>query len=203
MCVLGEWEPSVPSGLAVVNEDTKVLLKPLIRSFRLAVSLGVIGGAYVLFDVEDATKFLWEVGCETGISVGNDLAGSAVMWKDMLNIEVGDGGGGGCLITGDENGRFRAVVVCNGEDAVKAIGEWELNDEIHGNGFEGEGGAIGRDGAVRNAGARCISFGGLAGGTTPDEGGDEGLHVGPPVVLGDEETGFEDPGVTCGVGIMI
>ena len=49
--VLGEWEPSVPGGLAVVDEDAKVLFKPLVRLFGLAVSLGVVGGAYVLFDI--------------------------------------------------------------------------------------------------------------------------------------------------------
>ena len=59
--VLGEREPSVPGSLAMVDEDAKVLFEPLIRSFGLAVSLGVIGGAYVLFDVEEATKFLWEI----------------------------------------------------------------------------------------------------------------------------------------------
>ena len=91
MYILGEWEPSVPSGLAVVDKDAKVLFKPLICSFGLAVSLGVIGGAYVLFDVEEATKFLREVGREAGVSVCDDLAGSAVMWKDMLDVEVSDG----------------------------------------------------------------------------------------------------------------
>ena len=44
----------MPSGLAVVNEDAEVLFKPLIRVFGLAVSLGVVSGAYVLFDIEDA-----------------------------------------------------------------------------------------------------------------------------------------------------
>ena len=48
------WEPLVPSGLAVVDEDAEVLFKPLIRAFGLAVRLGVVGGAYVLFDIEDA-----------------------------------------------------------------------------------------------------------------------------------------------------
>ena len=203
MHILGEREPSMPSGLAVVDEDAKVLFKPLIRAFGLAVSLGVIGGAYVLFDIKDATKFLREMGREAGISVCDDLAGSAVMWKDMLDIKVSDGGGCGRFMAGDENGSFRAVVVCDGEDAVKSIGERELNDEVHGNSLKGEGSAIGRDGAVRNAGARGIDFGGLTGGAAPDEGGDKGLHVGPPVILGDEETGFEDARVTCGVGIMV
>ena len=120
MDILGEREPSVPGGLAVIDEDAKVLFKPLIRSFGLAVSLGVIGGAYVLFDVEEVTKFLWEVGCEAGISVCNDLAGGTVVREDVLGVEVSDGGGGGCFVTGDENGSFRTVVVGDGEDAVKA-----------------------------------------------------------------------------------
>ena len=49
--VLSEWEPLVPSGLAVVDEDAEVLFKPLVRAFRLAIGLGVVGGAYVLFDI--------------------------------------------------------------------------------------------------------------------------------------------------------
>ena len=51
MYILSEWEPLMPSALAVVDEDAEVLFKPLIRSFRLAVGLGVVGGAYVLFDI--------------------------------------------------------------------------------------------------------------------------------------------------------
>ena len=121
MYVLGEREPSVPGGLAVVDEDAKILFKPLIRSLGLAVSLGVIGGAYVLFDVKEATKFLWEVGCEAGISVGNNLAGSTVMREDMLDVEVSDGGGGGRFVTGDENSSLRAVVIRDGEDAVESV----------------------------------------------------------------------------------
>ena len=203
MYVLGKWEPPVPSGLAVVDEDAKILFKPLIRAFGLAVRLGVIGGAYVLFDIEDAAKFLREVGREAGIAVCDDFAGGAVMWKNMLDVKVGDGGGGGRFMAGDEDGSFRAVVVRDGEDTVKSIEEWEFNDEIHGNGLKGEGGAVGRDGAVRDAGARGIDLGGLTGGATPDEGGDKGLHVGPPVILGDEETGFEDAGVASGGGIVV
>ena len=94
-------------------------------------------------------------------------------------------------------------MVGNGEDAVKAVGEWELNDEIHGDGCKGEGGAVGRDGAVGNTGARGNGFGGLTGGATPDERDDKGFHVGPPIIFGDEKAGFEDAGVTCGGGVMV
>ena len=94
-------------------------------------------------------------------------------------------------------------MVHNGEDAIKSIGEREFNDEIHSDRFKWKGGAVGGDGAVRDTGARGISFSGLTGGATPDEGGDKGFHVGPPVILGNEEAGFEDAGVTCGVGIVV
>ena len=203
MYVLGKWEPLVPGGLSMVDKNAKVLFKPLICLFGLAVSLGVVGGADVLFDIEEVTKFLREVGCEAGISVCDDFARSAIMREDVLDVKVSDGGGGGCFMTGDKDGGFRAVVVRDGEDAIKTIGEWELNDEVHGNGFEGEGSSVGRDGAVRDAGARGIDFGGLAGGATTDEGGDKGFHVGPPVIFSDEEAGFEDAGVACSGGIVV
>ena len=203
MYVLGEGEPSVPSGLAVVDEDAKVLFKPLIRSFRLAISLGVISGAYILFDIEDTAEFLREMRCEAGISVCDDFARGAIMWKDVLNIEVGDGGGGGRFMARDKNGSLRTVVICDGEDAVKAIGERKLDDKVHSDGLEGESGAVGRDGAVRDTGARGVDFGGLAGGATADKGGDKGFHVRPPIVFGDEEAGFEDAWVTGGGGIVV
>ena len=106
MYVLGKWEPVVPSGLAVVDEDAEVLFKPLIRAFRLAVSLGVVGGAYILFDVKDAAKFLWEVRGKAGISVSDNFAGSAIVWENMLDVELGNGGGGGCFVKRNENSSF-------------------------------------------------------------------------------------------------
>ena len=201
--ILSKGKPSVPSGLAVVDKDAEILFKPLIRSFGLAISLGVIGRAYVLRDVKDAAKLLRETGRKSGISIRNDLAGSTVVWKDMLGVKIGDSGGGSRFVAGNEDGGFQAVMVSNGEDAVEATGEWELNNEIHGDGFKGEGGVVGRDGAMGNMGPRGNGFGGLTGGATADERGDKGLHMGPPVVFGDEEAGFEDAGVTCGGGIMV
>ena len=51
MHVLGKWKPLAPSGLVVVDEDAEILFEPLVCLFRLAVSLGVVGGAYILFDI--------------------------------------------------------------------------------------------------------------------------------------------------------
>ena len=156
-----------------------------------------------MFDIEDAAEFLQEMGCEAGVAVCDDLAGSAIMWKNVLDVKVSNGGSGGRFMAGDENGSFRAIVVRDGEDTVESIGEREFDDEVHGDGLKGEGGAVSRNGAMRDTGARGVNFGGLASGATPDEGGNKGFHVGPPVILGDEETGFEDAGVTCGGGVMV
>jgi hypothetical protein len=94
-------------------------------------------------------------------------------------------------------------MVCNGEDAIKSIGEREFNDKIHRDRLKQKGGAVGGDGTVWDTGARGIGFGGLTGGATPDEGGDKVFHVGPPVILGEKKAGFEDARVTCSGGIMV
>ena len=94
-------------------------------------------------------------------------------------------------------------MVGNGEDAVEAVGERELDNEIHGDGLKGEGGAISRDGAMGNTRSRGNGFGGLTGGATADKGGDKRFHMGPPIIFGDEKAGFEDAGVTCGGGVMV
>ena len=121
----------------------------------------------------------------------------------MLNIEVGNGGGGGCFVAGNEDGSFQAVMVCDSEDAVKTVGKREFNNEVHGDSFDGEGGASGGDRAVRDTGVRGIDLGGLAGGATTDEGGDKVLHVGPPVIFREEKASFQNARVACGGGIVI
>ena len=104
--ILSKWEPLMPSGLTVVDEDAEILFKPLVGAFGLAVGLGVVGGAYVLFDVEDAAELLQEVGSEAGIPVHDNFAGSAVVRENMLDVKVGDGRGGGRFVAGDEDGSF-------------------------------------------------------------------------------------------------
>ena len=66
-------------------------------------------------------KFLGKVRGKAGIAVSNDFAGGTVVWEDMLNIEVSNGRGGGSFMAGNEDGGFRTVMICDGEDAVKAI----------------------------------------------------------------------------------
>ena len=140
---------------------------------------------------------------KAGISVGDDLAGGTIVWENMLDIEISNGGGSGHFVAGNKNSSFQAVMVRDSEDAVKAVRKREFNDEVHGNGVKGESGAVSSDGAVWDVGARGIDLGGLAGGASTDKGGDEGLHVGPPVIFGEEKASFEDARVACSGGIVV
>ena len=140
---------------------------------------------------------------EAGISVGNDFTGSAVVWKNMLDIEVGNIGCSSHFMAGNEDDGFEAVMVRDSEDAVKAVGKREFDSEVHSDVFKGKGSVISGDRAVWCVEVSCNGFGGLAGGATTDERGDEVLHVGPPVVFGEEKAGFQDTRMThCG-GVMI
>ena len=56
-------------------------------------------------------EFLGEVRSEAGISVGNDFTGSAVVWENMLDIEVSNIGCGSHFMAGNEDGGFGAVIV--------------------------------------------------------------------------------------------
>ena len=55
------------------NDRTKILLDPLVLSFRKSISLGVEGGRQVLLDPKFLSDSFTEVGGETWVSVANNL----------------------------------------------------------------------------------------------------------------------------------
>ena len=115
------------------------------------------------------------------VTVGNDLLRGTIVGEDMLNINGSNVRGGNRFATGNEDGCLRTVVVGDGEDTIIALGRWKFHNEVHGNVLKGKGSMIGGNGVVRCVGVSCDGFGGLASGTTADEGGDKVLHMGPPV----------------------
>ena len=125
------------------------------------------------------------------------------MGKDVLDIEVGNLGGGNGLEAGNEDGGFGAVVVSNGEDTIESCRRQEFDDEVHGNVFEAKGGVVSGDGVMRHAGSGHDGPGGLAGGASADKGGDKVFHVGPPVVFCKKEISFKDTGVAGSRGVMV
>jgi len=64
----------------------------------------VICSADVLFDVQIFAKFLHHGGSESGVLVGYDLLGEAIVWEDVFAIEFGDPYGVDCFFAWDEYG---------------------------------------------------------------------------------------------------
>ncbi len=66
----------------------------------------MIGGADVLFNVQVFAEFLHCSGCESGVSVGYDLLGEAVVWEHVFTVEFGDSYGVDCFFAWDKDGSF-------------------------------------------------------------------------------------------------
>jgi hypothetical protein len=153
--------------------------------------------------MKEGTKFFREGGGETGVPVADDVRGDPIMREDVLGVVPCHGRGAISFITGDEKGGLGAVVIGDGQDGVKTIGKGELDDEVHGNNLEREGGRISDDrveGGLRSGGKW---FRGLADGAAFDIGSDEGAKLGPPVVKAEEGGGFKSTRVSSSGGVMV
>ena len=77
----------MPIVLLRSTEDAQILLESLVSSLTSSIGLRVICCADDLMDIEKATEFCGEFGCEVDISVRNDFTGNAVMWDHVSGIE--------------------------------------------------------------------------------------------------------------------
>ena len=84
---------------------------------------------------------------------------------------------------------------------VKAMGDREISDEIHGDLLKGAG-AAGRDRGQWGVGGVGIHFVGLASGTAGNEFLDKGSHAWPPIVLLKKGDGVEITTVGAGEGFV-
>ncbi len=66
----------------------------------------MIGGADVLFDVQVFAEFSHCGGCESGVPVGYDLLGEAIVWEYVFAVEFGNSYGVNCFFAWDEDGSF-------------------------------------------------------------------------------------------------
>ena len=69
------------------TEDAQILFEGLIGPFTSSISLRMIRCADILMDIEKATEFCSEFGCEADIPVRNDFAGNAVMRDHVSGVE--------------------------------------------------------------------------------------------------------------------
>ena len=110
-----------PVVLLIVDENPEVLLESLIRSLRLAVGFGVVGGREVRGDVERLTERLPEVRDEEVASVGDDVGRETVLREYVPNELAGELRGRVGRVGGDED-PLLGESAYDYEDRVEAVG---------------------------------------------------------------------------------
>ena len=102
----------------------------------------------------------------------------------------------------DEQRRFGAVMVGDGEYGVKAPRLREFGDEVEGNCFEGEG-VLWLDWVEGRSSLVCVRFVCLTLSATLHVVNDKLLHVRPPVVAFEEGKGVKNSGVSGHRCVMV
>ena len=94
--------PLGPVMLMFAAEDAKVLFQFLIRTFSLAIGLGVVGGGKIFGDTKERVEGPGERRYELGAAVGNDTRGKTKVLPDMVMVLPGSHFRGNCLVARDE-----------------------------------------------------------------------------------------------------
>ena len=115
----------------VVDKDTEVLFQSLISAFGLSVRLGVVGGTDVLSDSQGTAEFSGECGCETGVSIRNDVCGKSVMWEYISSVKFGGVFGIDRFVTGDKNRCFQKGI-CDRKYGVVRFRKRKFDNKVHG-----------------------------------------------------------------------
>ena len=92
-------------------------------------------------------------------------------------------------------------MVYHDQNRIKAVGEWEVGDEVHRDLLEGAC-AFGGDRGERGVGRVGVDFVGLASSAAGDEFADEGGHAGPPIVFLEHRNGAEVSTVGASEGFV-
>jgi hypothetical protein len=81
-------------------------------------------------------EFFGEFGNKTGIFIGYNLFGNAVVRKDILAVQLGYSSGIYCFVTGEEDCHFGTVIIGDSKDSIIPSTRWQLSDEVKGYSFE-------------------------------------------------------------------
>ena len=118
---LRHWKVCRPVVLSVIRDKAEEGFQPLIGSFRLSVRSGVVCRRDVLFDSYNFAEFSREFGCETGVSVADDLAGESKVDKYVFNVQCCRAFCVDLLVTWYKDSRFGAIIVCDGENIFVSL----------------------------------------------------------------------------------
>ena len=169
----------------------------MVDSFRLTVSLWVIGSREGDVVFKEAGEFSCEGKGKLGSSVGDDLAVETKSWEDVLEKDLGNVCCRCSFVARAENYPLRKTMVYHDQNRIIAVGGREVSNEIHGDLLERVG-AFRRDGGEQGKGRVGVNLIGLASSTAGDEFLDKGGHSQPPIVLLEKGDGVEISAVGSG-----
>ena len=113
-----------PVVLLVVNKESKVGLDPLVVLFRLSICSGVVGGRDVLCNPQYATHFPCEFGCESGVSVADNLVREPKAFEYVSDKESCHFFQRNSLVAGNKQCCFSTIVVGDCQDRIVPLGGW-------------------------------------------------------------------------------
>jgi hypothetical protein len=128
-----QWQEVYPVILPLVDEEAKVLFQFLIDTFRLPVTLWMIGRGSGDLNSENVVEFPCEFCHELRTSVRHHLPRKSVVLPDVLDEQPGGSDGG-------DSNEGRHEVSCLGHGiyhyhhCVMTRRFWELDDEVYANG---------------------------------------------------------------------
>ena len=123
------------------------------------------------------------------------------MWEDLGGIKFCNTFRVNGLLARDEDACFADVMVCNGKDHVKALGQWELSDKVDCDSLEGQVACRG-DWEYWWFCRVGVDFVHLAHGVAFDIGSDKVVHVQPLVVLFNQVNSFGNSRVSGSQRVM-
>ena len=102
----------------------------MVDSFRLTISLWMIGSGKGNVVFEKVGKFSCESRGELGSSVGDDSVVETEPWEDVLKKDFGDVCSGGSFVARVENYPLRKTMVDHDQNRIVAVGGGQISDKV-------------------------------------------------------------------------
>jgi len=119
----------------VIDVRAEVYLNGLVEAFGLAIHLGVEGSGYLRADAQKGEELLPGLKGEADVLVGDDVSGEAMMPRDLLRKNDCEIFRRLAFFGQREEVRHLGESVHNHPQLVASIREWQVSDEIHGDGL--------------------------------------------------------------------
>ena len=105
----------------MVNVNSQVLFKPLIRVLCLLIGLQMISSAHIFGDSKLLAQFFEKMRCKPCIVIRNDFSEDLIVWEDVLGIQPGYVFFGGSLAIREKECCLADIMIHYCENRIKAL----------------------------------------------------------------------------------